>query len=153
MGTIKGFSSVAEVMSQGLWTIAPDRSLRQAAALMAEEGLEMLTVEDEDGHVAGILAWETIADATARGMLDFPVALVMEPLPRVCYPADSIDRAQAMMAGLGTFQLPVCDIEGRPLGTISADDSMDPSIFPSRIPTSFHPLGSGPNKGSARTIH
>lgn len=110
---------VAEAMSQGLWTAAPDMTVRQAAALMAAEDLGVLTVEDGDGKATGILTRMAVSDAAARSMGALPVTAIMEPLNEVCHPADGLDMARGMMTMLGTTLLPVCDGSGRPLGMIS----------------------------------
>lgn len=110
---------VAEAMSQGLWTAAPDMTVRQAAALMAAEELAVLTVEDTHGKAVGILSRGAVSDAAARSMGDLPVTAIMEPLYEVCHPADGLDMARGMMALLDTRFLPVCDAAGRPLGIIS----------------------------------
>ena len=110
---------VAEAMSQGLWTAAPDMTVRQAAILMATENLAVLTIEGKQGKAVGILTTAAVSDAAARSMGDLPVTAIMEPLHEVCHPADGLDMARGMMATLGTALLPVCDAAGRPLGLIS----------------------------------
>ena len=110
---------VAEAMSQGLWTAAPDMTVRQAAALMAAESLAVLTVEGKQGKAVGILTTAAVSDAAARSMGDLPVTAIMEPLHQVCHPADGLDMARGLMTTLGTPLLPVCDAAGRPLGMIS----------------------------------
>lgn len=118
-GTKQHKPCVAEAMSQGLWTAAPDTTVRQAATLMAAESLAVLTVEGKQGKAVGILTAAAVSDAAARSMGDLPVTAIMEPLHEVCHPADGLDMARGMMAALGTPLLPVCDAAGRPLGMIS----------------------------------
>lgn len=110
---------VAEAMSQGLWTAAPDMTVRQAAVLMATENLAVLTVEGKQGKAVGILTASAVSDAAARSLGDLAVTAIMEPLHQMCHPADGLDRARGLMATLGTALLPVCDGAGRPLGMIS----------------------------------
>lgn len=47
--------TVAEVMSQDLVTITPDKSVREAAQLMHDRSIHRLPVLDAAGHVVGIL--------------------------------------------------------------------------------------------------
>lgn len=47
--------TVAEVMSQDLVTITPDKSVREAAQLMHDRSIHRLPVLDSAGHVVGIL--------------------------------------------------------------------------------------------------
>ena len=154
MGTINGTSRVAEAMSQGLWTAAPDMTLRQASALMAAEYLDMLTVEDDDGHAIGIIAWRTALESVARGMGELPVTAVMEPLREVCHPGDMLDHARTLMAALDTYDLPVCDFEGHPLGIISFGGAGgDRGRYNPVLPTSFRPSGRGLGGDRAPTVH
>lgn len=47
--------TVAEVMSQDLVTITPEKSVREAAQLMHDRSIHRLPVLDTTGHVVGIL--------------------------------------------------------------------------------------------------
>ena len=152
MATINAGLRVAEAMSQGLWTAAPDMTVRQAAEFMAAEGLDMLTVEDDKGCVAGIVSLKIAADAAVRGIADLPVTAIMEPLREICYPGDRLERAKAIMSALGTHDLPVCDKSGHPLGIISCGAMSNRSFYGAARPISFRPSGREGN-GHSHTLH
>lgn len=152
MATINAGSRVAEAMSQGLWTAAPDMTVSQAAEFMAAEGLDMLTVEDDRGCVAGIVSLKIAADAAARGIGDLPLAAIMEPLREICHPGDRLERAKAIMSALGTHDLPVCDKYGHPLGIISCGAISNRSFYDAAGPISFRPSRSE-GSGRSPTLH
>ncbi|MBB4642118.1 CBS domain-containing protein [Rhizorhapis suberifaciens] len=152
MATINAGPRVAEAMSQGLWTAAPDMTIQQAVEFMAAEGLDMLTIEDSGGCVAGIISREIATDAAARNIGDLPVTAIMEPLREICHPGDRLERAKALMSALGTHDLPVCDKNGHPLGIISFGAKSNRSLYPTAMPTSFRPTGAG-GSGRFPTLH
>lgn len=152
MATINAGSRVAEAMSQGLWTAAPNMTVQQAAEFMATEGLDMLTVEDDRGCVAGIISLEVAADAATRDIGDLPVTAIMEPLREICHPGDRLERAKAIMSALGTHDLPVCDKSGHPLGIISCASMAKQSFYGDARPISFRPNGRD-GSGHSPTLH
>lgn len=58
---------VADVMSDEVYTVSPDASVREAATLMADHGVNRVPVIDEDRVVVGIVTRGDVVRAIAVG--------------------------------------------------------------------------------------
>ena len=47
---------VAELMTERVWTLAPDKRLYHASALMERHGIRHIPVVDSEGHLLGIVS-------------------------------------------------------------------------------------------------
>lgn len=60
-------SKVADVMSEDVFTVSPDASVREAATLMADHEVNRVPVIDEDRVVVGIVTRADVVRAIAAG--------------------------------------------------------------------------------------
>lgn len=103
---------VSEVMSTPLITVTPDKNVKEAASLMAENGIGSLVVVDEKGSLIGIVTvTDIIREVVAKGLLPEKVR-VSDIMTRNIYYVmadDTIRRAAEIMAEKGIGHLPVID--------------------------------------------
>jgi CBS domain-containing protein len=114
------FRRVADIM-EPLLTIAPDRSVREAAELLITDPHEMLAVIGPDGELVGVVTdWDiTKASATACAA-DIPVSQIMSRHVITAHPDDSI---LDVLRALETYEISAMPVvaEGAVVGIISSD--------------------------------
>ena len=135
---------VHEVMTTAVVTTRPDATLKEAALLLAENGISGLPVVDDDGIVVGvvseadILAKETATESERRGvahwLLDprdpwlgtrFAARTVGEAMSspvRTIDPDRPVVEAATRMLEEGINRLPVVDAHGKLVGLVSRGD-------------------------------
>lgn len=111
---------LADVMTPAPVAVAPDASVREAAALMRERRISCVLVEEADGALAGIL---TTGDLTGRVIaegraLDTPVRAVMTPAPTTLPPDALVFDAMILMSERGIGHLPIAE-GGRARGILT----------------------------------
>src|SRR3712207_5739641 len=84
-------------------TIAPDRPVRDALAVMERYKISGVPVVDEDGHLVGII---TNRDLRFETRFDIPVSEVMTPQPLVTVPVGT--RSEEHTSELQSRQYLVC---------------------------------------------
>lgn len=124
-----GTARVADAMTTGVISCAPDTPLRHVARIMAEARVHAVYVFDygaEDDEAVQL--WGLVSDldlvAAARGDMDARTArdTSVTPLLRV-RSDDSLDRAAQLMSEYGVAHLAVIDPStGRPSGVLSSLD-------------------------------
>jgi CBS domain-containing protein len=133
---------VADVMTRGPSTVSPETSLRDAAAMLLDQGVSGLPVADEDGKLVGII---TEADFVAReAERDGPrrhrilaallgrehsalasadqVGDVMATKVETVSETDTVAAVAHMMLRHNVKRLPVIDEKGRLVGIVSRAD-------------------------------
>lgn len=115
---------VADVMTKKVLTIAPDASAADAAWGLTLKGFNGAPVQDEHGHLLGIVSKSDLVDP---GTSDVPrrgrtVEDAMTPLLFAIRAADPIMDAVARMLDTGAHRLVVVDAEGRMVGIITPMD-------------------------------
>jgi CBS domain-containing protein len=112
-------TTVADVMTTELVTIAPTATVRAAAELMVEETIKAVVVTAIE---PGIITSTDLVEVVAEGLPpeSTSVEAVMTPRVETVTPTIPITEAAAMMETFGVSHLPVCtdDI----IGMISATD-------------------------------
>ena len=116
------YSSVWEVMSKPVLTIAPNEPVSKAAELMLDSGVTGLPVVDE-GEVVGMIS---TSDLT-RCLMEHgdPSKKVKENMCReveVVKPLYSIKRVVKLLVSTPSHRVIVVDSEGRPIGIITPTD-------------------------------
>lgn len=115
---------VSQAMQSKITTIAPDGSVRAAAALMQAMDVGMLPV-CENGRAVGVV---TDRDIVLRlmtktgAMVDVPVREIMSGTIIGCGPDESIETAAARMGDHQIRRLIVQDDDGRMVGIMSLSD-------------------------------
>lgn len=115
---------VRELMRHPVRTVAPDDSLTDAAALMAERDVGALPVVAA-GQLAGFVTDRDIATRAVANRLRgrTPVADVMTAKVVCCGPDDEIDSVLDSMAAQQVRRLPVCAPDGQLVGMFSIGDA------------------------------
>lgn len=113
---------VAQVMRQSDEVVHLDHTLDEAAGRMRRHALTLLPVVDGD-ELVGVLSADSIANAKL-GSSELPLT-VSDRMARdfaFCYDHDDVSTAKALMEEGELDNLIVVDIEGQPVGVVSAGD-------------------------------
>lgn len=105
-------------------TIAPDRTVRELLALLAEHHIGAVVVSGDGASVDGIVSERDVVrrlDADGDGILDGAVSAIMTPEVQTCGPRDQVDELMAVMTESRIRHLPVL-VDGRLTGIVSIGD-------------------------------
>jgi len=108
---------------QGVITIAPDATVRELLALLAEHNVGALIVSVDGTAVDGIVSERDVVRSLHRdpGVLESPVAGIMTSSVHTCEPSASVDELMALMTEHRFRHVPVVT-DGRLTGIISIGD-------------------------------
>jgi tRNA nucleotidyltransferase (CCA-adding enzyme) len=112
--------TVADIMSYGVHTIAPDDTVATAAGMMARYGHEGFPVV-EDGRIVGVLTRREIDKAMHHKLGGSAISQVMRKGPFSVAPHDSVETLQELMTREGLGQVPVVE-NGRITGIVTRTD-------------------------------
>lgn len=116
---------VADLMISDVWTLGPDATIADAAALMWERGVGYLPIVDTEGHLLGVVTDRDLC-LTAYGrelpMSKLPVADAMTGLVYTLSPDSLASDADALMRKYRIRRLPVTDERGRLVGLVCLTD-------------------------------
>ena len=115
-------STIGEVMSTDLLTVAEDTTLVATAAVMDARRVGAVLVL-RDGRLVGILTERDVLRAAATGELSGTVASWMTPHPETVEAEETAAHAAVIMIHGGFRHLPVVD-GGKPVGIVSIRDLM-----------------------------
>jgi CBS domain-containing protein len=117
----------SDIMSQPVETTNLDDTLRDAARKMVDKRIGSLLVVDSEGKLRGIITERDILYACAEGWDcgSKRVWEVMTENPATVTPDDSIVDVIRKMRDLNVRHIPVIDVDGKPVGMISARDVLD----------------------------
>lgn len=135
---------ISDVMTRDVRTVTPETPLKEAAALLAREGISGLPVVDADGAVLGVLSEADILvkesgpQPAHHGLLAWLLEPVDPALPAkleatsageamsspalTIAPERPLREAATRMLEQGVNRLPVVDDEGRLVGIVSRGD-------------------------------
>jgi len=119
--TVKG---ILDIKGRDVVTIASERTLKEAAELLAERRIGAVVVLDDAGRIRGILSERDIVRAIARdgaSALDMAVSAVMTPKVRTCRESHTINEVMQIMTQGRFRHLPV-EEGGRLAGIVSIGD-------------------------------
>ena len=105
-------------------TVAPDRSVREALAMLAEHGIGALVVSAGGDAVDGIVSERDVVralHASGPGVLDGPVSALMTADVHTCVPGASVHDLARTMTDHRVRHVPVVE-DGRLLGIVSIGD-------------------------------
>src|SRR3712207_3407856 len=109
-------------------TIAPDRPVRDALAVMERYKISGVPVVDEDGHLVGII---TNRDLRFETRFDIPVSEVMTPQPLVTVPVGTtLDEAKGVLQKHRIEKLLVIDTDKHLKGLITVKDIQKAIKYP-----------------------
>jgi len=113
--------TVAQLMSHGVHTLAPDTTVHEAAEAMLRYGFEGFPVVDGRGRIVGLLTRREIDRAVRLHLDNQPVSHYMIKGDIQVAPTDSVERLQQVMTQFGVGQVPVVD-EGEIVGVVTRTD-------------------------------
>lgn len=111
---------VADIMSHGVHTLAPDDTVSRAADMMARYGHEGFPVV-EDGHIVGVLTRREIDKAMHHKLGGSAISQVMRKGQFSVTPNDSVETLQELMTREGLGQVPVVE-SGKITGIVTRTD-------------------------------
>ena len=108
---------------QGVITIAPEATVRELLALLAEHNVGALIVSSDGTAVDGIVSERDVVRSLHRdpAVLDSPVEGIMTSSVHTCEPSASVDELMALMTEHRFRHVPVVT-DGRLTGIISIGD-------------------------------
>ena len=116
-------ATIADIMTRGLLSVAPDAGLTEVAADMNERRVGAVVVLEGDA-LLGILTERDILRAVGEGRVEVSrVADCMTQRPETIEPSESTDTAATLMIHGGFRHLPVIE-DGKVVGIVSIRDLM-----------------------------
>jgi tRNA nucleotidyltransferase (CCA-adding enzyme) len=112
---------VRQIMSYGVRTLAPSRTVAQAAELMQRYGHEGFPVL-EDGRVVGVLSRREVDRAMRLGLENAAISTYMTKGQILVRPGDAIETLREVMEEYGVGQVPVVSEGGILLGIVTRTD-------------------------------
>ncbi|EKF17291.1 CBS domain-containing protein [Nitratireductor pacificus] len=116
--------AILDTKGRDVVTIAPDKSLAEAAQILAEHGIGAVVVTRDAGQIAGILSERDIVRAVGQNgaaVLESPVSSVMTAKVQRCREHHTVNEVMQIMTEGRFRHLPV-EHDGRIAGIISIGD-------------------------------
>lgn len=114
---------VREAMTGDVRLTAPDRSIREAAEMMADQDIGALPIGENDRLVGMITDRDIAVRAVARGLgPDTKIRDVMSSEVKYCFEDEDLDDAAQNMGDIKVRRLPVLNRDKRLVGIISISD-------------------------------
>jgi CBS domain-containing protein len=114
---------VREAMTGDVRLTAPNRTIREAAEMMANQDIGALPVGENDRLVGMITDRDIAVRAVARGLgPDTKIRDVMSQEVMYCFDDEELDHAAQNMGGIKVRRLPVLNRDKRLVGIISVSD-------------------------------
>lgn len=116
---------VADLMTPDVWTLGPDATIADAAAMMWEHGIGCVPITDEDRYLIGVVTDRDLCLA-AYGrelpMTKLPIADAMTGLVYTVSPEALVEDVDALMRKYRIRRVPVTDRFGRLVGIVCLTD-------------------------------
>ena len=114
---------VREAMTGDVRLASPDRSIREAAQMMADQDIGALPVGENDRLVGMITDRDIAVRAVAQGLgPDAKIREVMSQEVMYCYDDEDLDDAAQNMGDIKVRRLPVVNRDKRLVGILSFSD-------------------------------
>jgi len=117
---VRPSTTVGQIMSYGVRTLAPTDTVAEAATVMARYGHEGFPVV-EDGAIIGVLTRGEIDKALHHKLGGTAIRQFMRKGRFFVTPQDSVEKLQALMTDEGLGQVPVVD-NGKIIGIVTRTD-------------------------------
>ncbi|HEY3449758.1 MAG TPA: CBS domain-containing protein [Myxococcales bacterium] len=118
-------SDILKKKGHQVFTIAPERSLLEAATLLAEHGVGAVVVVEADGSMLGIFTERDLVRECAGKRVNLERIPVGEAMTRdvvTCHPDDDLRIIEAQMRERGFRHLPVLEDGKSLVGIVSIRD-------------------------------
>lgn len=119
--------AILKTKGSNVFTIRPEHSVADAAALMSAKKVGVAVVCDAKGTVIGVVSERDIVSGLTqfgKGVVDMPVRNIMTSPVLTCSPGDSVKRIMEIMTERRIRHLPVVD-SGDLLGMVSIGDAVN----------------------------
>lgn len=119
--------AILKTKGSNVFTIRPEHSVADAAALMSAKKVGVAVVCDAKGTVIGVVSERDIVSGITqfgKGVVDMPVRNIMTSPVLTCGPGDSVKRIMEIMTERRIRHLPVVD-GGDLLGMVSIGDAVN----------------------------
>ena len=119
--------AILKTKGSNVFTIRPEHSVADAAALMSAKKVGVAVVCDAKGAVVGVVSERDIVSGITqfgKGVVDMPVRNIMTSPVLSCGPGDSVKRIMEIMTERRIRHLPVVD-GGDLLGMVSIGDAVN----------------------------
>ena len=119
--------AILKTKGSNVFTIRPEHSVADAAALMSAKKVGVAVVCDAKGTVIGVVSERDIVSGITqfgKGVVDMPVRNIMTSPVLSCGPGDSVKRIMEIMTERRIRHLPVVD-GGDLLGMVSIGDAVN----------------------------
>jgi CBS domain-containing protein len=116
---------VADLMTSDVWTLGPDATFADAAALMWEHGIGCIPILDEDRHLVGVVTDRDLCLASygrELPMTKLPIADAMTGIVHTVNPDALVADVEALMRKHRIRRVPVTDRLGRLVGIVCLTD-------------------------------
>jgi CBS domain-containing protein len=114
---------ISDFMTRDVRTIAPDRSVREAAQVMSAMDVGALPVGENDRLVGMITDRDIAVRVVAEGMeCDTPIRDVMSQDVKYCFEDEDASSLAANMSDIQVRRLPVLDRNKRLVGIVALGD-------------------------------
>jgi CBS domain-containing protein len=114
---------VREAMTSDVCLTNPDRSIREAAQLMADQDIGALPVGEQDRLVGMVTDRDIAVRGVARGCgPDTPIREVMSQDVKYCFEDEDLDDVAHNMGDIKVRRLPVLNRDKRLVGIIAIGD-------------------------------
>ncbi|NPA24965.1 MAG: CBS domain-containing protein, partial [Deltaproteobacteria bacterium] len=117
--------TAADLMTSPILTIAPDRSLEEAAAILTRYNINVLPVVDEgedDGGLRGLITRQVVEKALYHGLKDLAVSEYMSTEYEPVAPGADLNLIKELIVERNQRFLPVVDERGGVVGAITRKD-------------------------------
>jgi tRNA nucleotidyltransferase (CCA-adding enzyme) len=131
---VRPVATVAQIMSHGVQTLAPDVTVREAAERFKKYSYEGYPVVAGD-RVLGLLTRRAVDRATHHHLDAQPIRAIMDAGEVTVKPTDSLEHLQKLMTSHGWGQVPVVDAEaGNVIGVVTRTDLLKRLATPVKPP-------------------
>ena len=116
--------AILDTKGRDVSTITAERTLGEAASLLASKGIGAVVIADSEGRIGGILSERDIVRAIAEeggGALEKPVSAFMTARVKVCHENNTVNEVMQIMTKGRFRHLPV-EKDARLAGIVSIGD-------------------------------
>lgn len=118
--------AILKSKGRNVFTVRPEHSAAEAAALMSTKKVGVAVVCDAKGQVVGVVSERDIVNGITqygKGIIDMPVRNIMTSPVVSCQPADSIKKVMEVMTERRIRHLPVIE-HSELIGMVSIGDAV-----------------------------
>lgn len=126
-GTQMSVEAILKAKGRNVFTIRPEHSVSDAAALMSTKRVGVAMVCDGKGKLLGVVSERDIVAGITqygKGLLEMPVRNIMTSPVVTCAPSDSVKAIMEVMTRRRVRHLPVVDGEDI-VGIVSIGDAVN----------------------------